>query len=86
MGLTALALIYSPWGKRSGAQMNPAMTLSFLRMGRLTRLDAIGYVSAQFLGAVLGVAIMSFVLRRLVSNPHVNYAATVPGFCRHARR
>ena len=32
MGLTAIALIYSPWGRRSGAHMNPAVTLSFLRL------------------------------------------------------
>ena len=35
MGATAIALIYSPWGKRSGAHMNPAMTLTFLRLGKI---------------------------------------------------
>ena len=35
MGLTAVGLIYSPWGKRSGAFMNPAMTLCFMRLGKL---------------------------------------------------
>ena len=35
MGLTAIALIYSPWGKRSGAHMNPAVTLTFLRLGKV---------------------------------------------------
>ena len=29
MGTTAIALIYSPWGKQSGAHFNPAMTLTF---------------------------------------------------------
>jgi aquaporin Z len=29
MGLTAIAIIYSPWGKRSGAHLNPAVTLTF---------------------------------------------------------
>ncbi len=32
MGLTAIALIYSPWGKQSGAHMNPAVTLTFYRV------------------------------------------------------
>ena len=47
MGMTALCLIYSQWGKRSGAHMNPALTLSFLRMRRLNPIDAIGYITAQ---------------------------------------
>ena len=29
MGLTAIAIIYSPWGRRSGAHLNPAVTLAF---------------------------------------------------------
>src|SRR5947209_10287552 len=27
MGLTAIGIVYSPWGKRSGAHLNPALTL-----------------------------------------------------------
>mgnify|MGYP003465459333 CR=1 FL=1 len=50
MGLTAIGLIYSPWGKRSGAHMNPAVTLAFLRLGRVRRWDAVFYVAAQFVG------------------------------------
>jgi aquaporin Z len=34
MGLTAVALIYSPWGRQSGAHMNPATTLTFLWLGK----------------------------------------------------
>ncbi|MGH9313675.1 MAG: aquaporin, partial [Vicinamibacterales bacterium] len=51
MGLTAAALIYSPWGRRSGAHMNPAVTLAFLRLGRVAPADAAAYVGAQFAGA-----------------------------------
>src|ERR1043165_7609958 len=29
MGLTAIGIIYSPWGKQSGAHLNPAVTLTF---------------------------------------------------------
>src|SRR5580704_16381166 len=40
MGATATGLIYSPWGKRSGAHMNPAVTLTFLCLGKIPRVDA----------------------------------------------
>src|SRR4029450_5073472 len=39
MGLTNVALIYSRWGKQSGAHMNPAVTLTFLRLGKVARPD-----------------------------------------------
>ncbi len=79
IGLTAVCLIYSGWGKRSGAFMNPAVTLSHLRLGRLTRWDAAGYVAAQFIGASLGVALSAILLGPWVREPAVNYVATVPG-------
>src|ERR1700726_2736524 len=47
MGLTAILLIHSPWGKRSGAHMNPAVTLAFLRLGKMHCWDAIFFVIAQ---------------------------------------
>ncbi len=40
MGLTAVALIYSPWGKRSGAHMNRAVTFTFWRLGKVASWDA----------------------------------------------
>src|SRR5918995_1257232 len=57
MGLTAAALIYSPLGARSGAHMNPSVTLTFLRLGKIAPIDAAGYVAAQFAGGIAGVAI-----------------------------
>src|SRR5512141_864251 len=55
MAATAVALVYSPWGRRSGAHLNPAVTLAFLRLGRVAPRDAAGYVAAQCAGAILGV-------------------------------
>ncbi len=79
MGLTALALIYSPWGKRSGALMNPAMTLCFMRLGKLEPLDTLGYIVAQFLGGTLGVAFCAWFFHSWLSHPAVNYLVTEPG-------
>lgn len=79
MGLTAVALIYSPWGKRSGAHMNPAVTLTFLRLGKIARWDAIFYIAAQFIGGLLGVLLTAAVLRDAFTVPPVRYVATVPG-------
>jgi len=45
MGTTAVAIIYSPWGGRSGAHINPATTLTFWRLGRIRGVDVAGYVA-----------------------------------------
>jgi aquaporin Z len=79
MGLTAIALIYSPWGKRSGAHMNPAVTLGFLRLGRIRTRDAAFYVVAQFLGGLTGVLLVAGLLGDSFAAPPVSYAATMPG-------
>ena len=79
MGLTAVFIVYSPWGKRSGAHINPALTLTFLRLGTVKPSDAFFYVVFQFLGAIAGVAISWLLLGSVVSMPKVNFAITVPG-------
>jgi len=79
MGLTAVSIIYSPWGQRSGAHMNPAVTLTFYRLGKVARPDLIGYVIAQFSGAIIGMVIAGLALGGIVSHPSVNYVTTLPG-------
>ncbi len=79
MGLTAVAIIYSPWGQRSGAHINPAVTLTFLRLGRLPALDAAAYVVAQCLGGLAGVLLAAALLGPAIAHPSVRYAVTVPG-------
>jgi aquaporin Z len=76
MGLTALALVLSPWGKRSGAHLNPAFTLTFLRLGRIAPWDAAFYVAAQFVGGALGVALAAALLGGAVAHPAVRYVVT----------
>ncbi len=79
MGLTAIALVYSPWGKRSGAHLNPAVTVTFFRLGKMEKPDAVFYVLAQFVGGLAGVLFSSALLRSALDHPAVNYVATVPG-------
>jgi len=79
MGLTAVGLIYSPWGQRSGAHLNPATTLTFWRLGKVASADAGFYVLAQVVGGVAGISIAAAALGALVAHPSVQYVATVPG-------
>ena len=79
MGTTAVALIYSRFGKRSEAHMNPAITLTFLRLGKIAPVDALFYATAQFAGAITGVGIASIVLGGWLSHPAVDYLVTLPG-------
>jgi aquaporin Z len=79
MGSTAVAIIFSPFGKRSGGHFNPSVTLTFFRLGKIAAWDAAFYALFQFAGAVAGVLIASLVLGGLVAHMSVNYAATVPG-------
>lgn len=79
MCTTLVVLFHSPPGRYSGAQMNPAVTLSHLRLGRMTRTDALFYVVAQFTGAVAAVALMDLLLRDLLRHPAVHHVTTMPG-------
>jgi aquaporin Z len=79
MGLTAVAIIYSPWGQRSGAHLNPAVTLTFWRLGKVRAWDAASYVAAQFAGGLVGVGVASTAVGSALAHPAVNFAATVPG-------
>ncbi len=79
MGSTAVALIFSPLGKRSGAHFNPSVTLTFFRLGKIKAWDAVFFILFQFAGGIVGVLIASRLLGMLVSHKSVNYAATLPG-------
>jgi aquaporin Z len=79
MGLTAIALIHSAWGKRSGAHMNPAVTLAFLRLGKIRPWDAFFFVLAQVLGGTAGVLLVIPLFGHAFTDPPVSYAATLPG-------
>ncbi|HKD86318.1 MAG TPA: aquaporin [Terriglobales bacterium] len=79
MGLTIVAIVLSPWGKQSGGHLNPAITLTFYRLGKVEFWDLWFYILAQFVGAVGGVCIARYALWGALGDHAVHYAVTVPG-------
>lgn len=79
MGLTIAAITYAPWGQRTGAHINPAVTWAFRWLGKMTTWDAVFYTLAQFLGGIFGVSVMAALLARWIANPAVNFVVTEPG-------
>lgn len=79
IGGTVIALIYSDWGRLSGAQFNPSVTLAFLSLGRIEPWDAFFYVLAQFAGGWLGLAIATLPVRKAAARNKVKHVLTLPG-------
>lgn len=79
MGLTAICIVYSPWGKQSGAHFNPSVTLTFYRLGKIDAADAFFYILFQFVGGVAGVFLSLWLIGSPVRHQSVNYVATTPG-------
>ena len=79
MGLTAMSIVYSPWGRRSGAHINPSLTLTYFRLGKIAPHDAAFYVAAQFVGGALGIGLASLLLGDALGVESVGYVATRPG-------
>ncbi len=60
-GLVIVAMAYSI-GNVSGCHINPAVSIAMLVSGKMSFKDFIGYVVAQFIGAIAGAAVlMAFV-------------------------
>jgi len=74
-GTTGALIALSPFGKVSGAHINPAVTLAFWLMGRLKTPHAVGYGVAQLAGAVLGALPL---LAWGAMGKSISYGATVP--------
>jgi aquaporin Z len=79
VGATVIAIVMTPWGKQSGGHFNPAMTFAFYRLGKVEFWDALFYFASQFTGAIIGVAIATYVPRGAPQHEAVRYAVTVPG-------
>ncbi|MBP1689009.1 MAG: aqpZ [Deltaproteobacteria bacterium] len=56
-GFAVVAMAYAIGGI-SGCHINPAVTIGVLTAGKMTGKDAIGYIIAQCLGAILGAGVL----------------------------
>ncbi|MCD0484117.1 aquaporin [Streptacidiphilus sp. ASG 303] len=74
---SATAVVYSPIGRVSGGHINPAVTLAFFRLGKLTPGSAGAYVLAQLCGAAAGTAVVLLAWGHRAAE--VRLGATVPG-------
>ncbi len=74
-GTTGGLIAVSPFGKESGAHINPAVTFAFWLAGRLRSPYAAGYVVCQLAGALLGAAPL---LAWGQMGRSIGYGATIP--------
>jgi len=79
MGSTALFIFYSRFTSPSGSHINPAVTITFLRLGQMCRWDALFYILFQFAGGTIAVYLMQLIMGAWLTSPPVNSVVTVPG-------
>ena len=78
MGLTALYILNSPFGKKSGAHINPSVTIVQYRLGNITAVNSIFYILFQFIGGSLGMYLIYFLMPHFIKFPSINYIVTQP--------
>src|SRR5579859_441991 len=72
-------IIRSPFGRRSGAHFNPALTMAYFSLGRIHRWDAFSYVMSHFFGGIAGVFFAHQLFGSNLSDFPVRYVVTLPG-------
>lgn len=79
MSFVVAAIVYTPWGNKSGAHINPAVTIAMWRLGKIDTHDALFYIFSQFVGAVAAVQIAGLILGAGYMKDGTNYVVTQPG-------
>ena len=79
MAGTALYIFYSRFTAPSGSHINPAVTITFLRLGKMCRYDAMFFIIFQVIGGTVAVVIMRLLIGPMLTDAPVNSAITVPG-------
>jgi aquaporin Z len=75
-GLLSALVAVSPPGRRSGAHLNPAVTIAFWLRGDVHRHDLAGYLAAQFAGALVGTSAFALALGPWARS--IGHARTTP--------
>lgn len=78
-GTSLACVIYSPWGQRTGAHINPAVTLAMALIRRIRLRTTLLYITAQLFGAVAGMCVAELWLGTFLAHPQVDHIATTPG-------
>lgn len=78
MGLVTFAIV-SAIGMKTGAHINPAVTWSFYRQGKIGGWDAIFYTAAQFAGAIVAPVLLLAAIGTPFKHAKVAYATSQPG-------
>jgi aquaporin Z len=73
--ITVVALLF---GKKSGAHINPAATLAFLRLGKIKFKDALFYMIAQFAGALVASQLLKYFAGDLFSHALIDFGVSKP--------
>ncbi|MER7852894.1 aquaporin [Streptomyces bacillaris] len=79
VGVLLAVLMLSGPGRRSGAHLNPAVTLALWRLGAFPGRDVLPYCLAQLGGSVTGTWLAAVVWGPVVARPPVGYAAVRRG-------
>lgn len=78
MGVVTFAIV-TAIGKKTGAHINPAVTWSFYRLGKISGRDAIFYTLAQFAGAIVAPVLLLAAIGVPFKHAKVAYATSRPG-------
>jgi aquaporin Z len=66
------------FGKKSGAHINPSVTWTFYRLGKINLADAILYTIAQFIGAIATSQLLKHTLGKYFGHPLLKYGVSEP--------
>ncbi len=73
-----ITLVSVLFGKKSGAHINPCVSWTFFRLGKINFADALLFTIAQFAGAVAAGQLLKYMMGGLFSHPIVNYGNAEP--------